>query len=546
MSQDSFLESLRTYLHRLNEAPTSGEGSETEVIDSTWARNLLLRILERLDAGEAGVESFNAAMAPYKVTEYLEEWQAGARIVVFVRELDRLLRRGMAASLPREGRMALIELGLARWFELPGELPSRIQAYELDRLVKEARTLAWQSSSVFVGLDVVRYAAVNQLTLRKGGKTSVSPIGEVFEHLQGRDAVRWLLHVESQLAVGESDPDRLSRQAAARVLAQISWPYDGDVTPCHQKTALRLSAMGILMASEFPGVGAPIDLWEITLLGRDLLGELLQSDKTPLTLLAESLCSDLVSSAVRAVGGSNTGIRSSAAEATASQARMVAHEIRNALLPVQAALDSLYKELQVLSPIEALHRRRPVIDGGIKGALRFTKDLLQTAELGARPPERFEPLHAVSEVVAELSGTNHIVISPPAAVALPLLLGRREHFVLAVRSLIENAIQHGGARLHHVSVEMALEARGEGVLLTIDDDGQGVSEVERDRIFQEGYSNKPGGTGFGLSWVKRVIEEELRGVVVCTQAPLGGARFAVRLPSATVGPTLSLSNKEPG
>lgn len=211
---------------------------------------------------------------------------------------------------------------------------------------------------------------------------------------------------------------------------------------------------------------------------------------------------------------------------------MVAHEVRNALLPVQAALDSLYREVQVLPPAEVLRRRRPVIDEGLKGALRFTKELLQTAELGAKAPERFEPVQAVNDVIGALVETTRVAISPPAARSLPLLLGRREHFMLAVRNLIENALQHGGAKLHYVRVNMDLDVSREMVRLAIHDDGQGVAEADRDRIFQEGVTNKPGGTGIGLSWVRRVVEQEMRGVVVCSSSPLGGAYFAVQLPIA--------------
>lgn len=530
MNQGSFLEALKAYLDRLTASPAPKQ--DADAINpgwAPWARSLLLRTLERVERGEASKPELAE-----QATQFLEEWRTGDRIVVFVRELTRLLGQGLAAGAPIDRILTMVEIGLARWFDLPGKLPSRIQTHELDRLVKEAQILAWQTSQVFVGLDIVHYAVSNRLAVRKEGKPTVSALGEVFLHLQGRDSVRWLLQVEAQQALGPFDPDRLSREAASTILAKGSWVNEPEEWPCHNRTTARLEHLGILTVTDTDHDKYPIE-WAVTPLGRELLGELVQPSRTPLALLAESLCSDLVMSTVQAVGGANDTARLSAAEATASAARMVAHEVRNALLPVQAALDSLYREVLVLPPSDVLARRRALIDGGIKGALRFTSELLQAAALGAKPPERFEPVQAVSDVVSEISGTSPVSISAPATGALPLLLGRREQFVLAVRNLLQNAIQHGGASLRRINIEMTLDDKREAVLLTIDDDGQGVAEPDRDRIFQEGFSNKPGGTGLGLLLVQRVVQEELRGVIVCTQSPLGGARFALRLPTAEAG-----------
>lgn len=527
MSQDSFLEAVKTYLHRLNQ-PALSQPEDAGQVDPVWARNLLLRTLERYERTDGGI-----AVPSVVIGNQLEEWRGGDRIVVFVRELMRLLRGSFAADLDDAQVKACVELGLARWFQLPGELESRVRTLELDRLVREAYRLSAQSSRAFVGLDVVRYAAANQLAVRHTGRPRVSPLGQVLLNLEGRDAVRWLLQVEAHLALGDEDPDRLSRGAAGAMLAAGGWdPYAG---PCHLQTMERLSQLGLLATLE-DDEGPPPDDQVLTPLGKALLGELAQGTPTPLALLAESLCSDLLSSTLHAAGAGQTEqteLRSSAAEATASQARLVAHEIRNALLPVQAALDSLYREVQVQPSPEVLRRRRPVIDGGLRGALRFTERLLRTAELGAKPAERFEPVQAIHDALPGLSGAARIEFSvAPAGMVIPLLLGRREQFTLAVRNLLENALQHGGPSLKCIVMEIQYQPGSKAVSLTIDDDGQGVAAAERDRIFEEGVSNKPGGTGLGLSLVKRVVHDQMGGVVNCQASPRGGARFVLQFPVA--------------
>lgn len=78
--------------------------------------------------------------------------------------------------------------------------------------------------------------------------------------------------------------------------------------------------------------------------------------------------------------------------------------------------------------------------------------------------------------------------------------------------MVKNAIQHGGADLRRIQVGMTLDEQSKAVVMCIDDDGRGVPESERSRIFQAGVSQNFESTGLGLSLVKRVFEEELRGV----------------------------------
>lgn len=535
MSQGSFLEALKTYLQRLTQQKPSAEAEESS-IDPVWARNLLLRTLSKVEEGDA-----DRHYSPEELDCQLDDWQQGDRVVVFARHLARLLKHGLVPGASRSTLEELIELGLARWFHLPRELPSRVMTSQLDRLVDEAKTLAWQSSQVFVGMDVVRYAKSNRLTVMQEDRIRPSRLAEVLQHLEGRDAVRWLLQVESQQALGQFDPDRLSREAALELLRTHSWlknhSYDDSSDcPCSLETAERLHGVGILQVIE---VADDIFEWSVSVLGKELLSEVIEPNRTPLALLAASLCSDFMASAMTVTTGNQVAFHSSAAEATTHQARMVAHEVRNALLPVQAAFDSLCREVLTLPPSEVLARRRKTIDEGVRGALQFTKKLLQTAELGARPPQPFEAVQAIGEVVEALASTTQIALSGPQGMVLPLLHGRREDFVLAVRNLIQNAIEHGGPKLRRVVVAMELEPAQDAIRLTVDDDGQGVEPAERERIFDEGFTNKPGGTGIGLSSAKQVFERDFQGVVVCSQAPLGGARFVVRLPLVSGGPRFS-------
>ncbi len=65
----------------------------------------------------------------------------------------------------------------------------------------------------------------------------------------------------------------------------------------------------------------------------------------------------------------------------------------------------------------------------------------------------------------------------------------------------------------------------------VSDDGPGIDEADRQRIFDPFFSTKDGGSGFGLSVVNRIVEDHGARVTVVTD-PDGGATFVVCLSAA--------------
>jgi signal transduction histidine kinase len=95
-------------------------------------------------------------------------------------------------------------------------------------------------------------------------------------------------------------------------------------------------------------------------------------------------------------------------------------------------------------------------------------------------------------------------------------------------NLIVNAMeaQPNGGR-----VRVGLSADAEWAEIRVDDDGPGISEELRARIFQPYFTTKPTGTGLGLSIVARRIAE-MGGTLAC-ESPLrngAGTRFRLTVP----------------
>lgn len=103
-----------------------------------------------------------------------------------------------------------------------------------------------------------------------------------------------------------------------------------------------------------------------------------------------------------------------------------------------------------------------------------------------------------------------------------------------VRNLLDNGRDHA-----RTTVRVQLREHGDQVVLVVTDDGPGVANDDRTRIFErfarvdDARDRERGGAGLGLAIVREVVEAH-RGDVAVTDAAVGssGARFVVRLPSS--------------
>jgi two-component system CitB family sensor kinase len=100
--------------------------------------------------------------------------------------------------------------------------------------------------------------------------------------------------------------------------------------------------------------------------------------------------------------------------------------------------------------------------------------------------------------------------------------------VTVLGNLIDNAVD---ACAPAGTVEVSLRQDEHGTLVTVEDDGTGIAEAVRPRIFESGWSTKgaSGTRGIGLALVQRVARRR-GGDVSVSDSASGGARFDVHLP----------------
>ena len=153
---------------------------------------------------------------------------------------------------------------------------------------------------------------------------------------------------------------------------------------------------------------------------------------------------------------------------------------------------------------------------------------LAKADEAAPPTAETDLDEVVLEEVAAIAPTVTASIDT-ANVGAARLIGDRPALARLVRNLVDNAGRHAATR-----IEVSLAHTDGTTTLIVDDDGDGVPETDRQRIFDRftrtdtSRSRDTGGVGLGLA-VVRATARRHGGDVRCDASPLGGARFTVSL-----------------
>lgn len=348
----------------------------------------------------------------------------------------------------------------------------------------------------------------------------LTALGSAFLRLRGKDAIRWLLTIELLQNTGHADPWRASRtllEVAADHADIDAFLGDdlGYVFPFSRESLERLSRMGVLVGvldhedgdvyryRVAPGWQETIDGVLGTGPWHQAIAAVLSEDRTGLVSTTRT-----------------------ATEGVVEQAKMIAHEVRNALVPARIQLDALRAEAP-----DAHARRIDAARRGVARVLAFVEDMVATNELVAELVTACELGELVREAISWLDGSERIsVVSSPARLRVR---APRAQLARAIANLLRNALQ---ATQETQAIQIAVQERDSLVRVIVDDAGPGVPEDMRERVFHEGFTTRTDGSGYGLYHVRQVVVDGLRGRVWCEASDLGGARFVIELPEVEVEP----------
>ncbi|GAA1724065.1 HAMP domain-containing sensor histidine kinase [Aeromicrobium alkaliterrae] len=216
-----------------------------------------------------------------------------------------------------------------------------------------------------------------------------------------------------------------------------------------------------------------------------------------------------------------------------AQRRFVAdasHELRSPLATLRQYAELARAHPDDLPPGELAE----VVDTASRRLQVLVDDLLVLATVAEDAAAPREEIDLDDLVLTELAAFRSTEVAIDASSVRPTkIAGQERRLAMVVRNLLANAMRHTTSR-----VRIATGSDADGAYLVVADDGPGVPEAQRERIFDrfvrldDGRARDEGGSGLGLAIVAAVVEEA-DGTVVVDEAPGGGARFTVRLPAWT-------------
>ncbi|MEZ4266790.1 MAG: ATP-binding protein [Myxococcota bacterium] len=231
-------------------------------------------------------------------------------------------------------------------------------------------------------------------------------------------------------------------------------------------------------------------------------------------------------------------------------ARRIAHEIKNPLFPIQMSIETLQKVWKRRHPDfeEIFEESTSTILEEVARMSRIVTEFRDFARLPTPNPERVD----VHELLRQVAGL-HRDVDPGVAIQVEgsgavLASVDVDQLRQALTNLVKNAIeahQGGDGPRDGAAVILAARIEGDELRIRCDDNGPGMPDEVRERLFTPYFTTKSQGTGLGLAIVHRILTEH-RGRVRVGELPGGGTRFELALPVAFAPPDAVLRGPSGG
>lgn len=207
------------------------------------------------------------------------------------------------------------------------------------------------------------------------------------------------------------------------------------------------------------------------------------------------------------------------------------HELRSPLARLRMGLELVAEEPDANARqkrVEEIRRDIVELDSLIEEVLLYAR---ADARVPRRPPE---PV-ALGALVSQEAARAGVPVAVSGDAVVPGDVSLLRHLV---RNLMENAVLHGGGR----NVRASITTDEATATLAVEDDGPGIPEADRERVFAPFYRSTPSpgpagqaergaasGHGVGLALVRQVARHH-GGDARCTASASGGSRFEITLP----------------
>lgn len=214
-------------------------------------------------------------------------------------------------------------------------------------------------------------------------------------------------------------------------------------------------------------------------------------------------------------------------QAWREMAKQVAHEIKNPLTPMRLT-------------VQSFQRRFDPFDPEIKGKLdEFSKALIQQIDtmssiasafsnFAKMPSQNREEIEVVEVVKHSLDiFTEDFIAFIPKEKEIIAELDKAQ-LIRIVTNLVKNASQ-ALEEVENKKIEVTVSEENDTIIIVVADNGRGIADEDKTKIFEPQFTTKSSGTGLGLAMVKNIVEG-YNGSVTFSSQQNSGTVFTVVLP----------------
>lgn len=214
-------------------------------------------------------------------------------------------------------------------------------------------------------------------------------------------------------------------------------------------------------------------------------------------------------------------------QAWREMAKQVAHEIKNPLTPMRLSVQSFQRNFDENDP-----NIRQKVDEYSNTLINQIDTMSSIASafsnFAKMPAQQSETLNVAKITKLALDIFNEKYIEFKCDKEEILAKFDRTQLIRVVTNLVKNAIQALG-ETDDPKIVVSVEDEEETVLLSVCDNGSGISEENKEKIFEPKFTTKSSGMGLGLAMVKNIVET-YNGSISFVSKQNKGTIFNVRFP----------------
>lgn len=215
-------------------------------------------------------------------------------------------------------------------------------------------------------------------------------------------------------------------------------------------------------------------------------------------------------------------------EAWREMAKQVAHEVKNPLTPMKLTIQNFERKFDPEDP--EIHNKVKVLSRTLVEQIDLVATVASAFSQFAQLPEKNNEIFDINKEIRHIINvfSDETIYFHSNKISIMVEMDKI-YLSRIITNLVANARQ---ARIddHESLINVDVEQRQKRVMISVQDNGMGIPQELLDRIFEPNFTSKTGGTGLGLTMVRKMVEEYTGDISV--ESEVGkGTTFTIQLPT---------------